>query len=152
MEKNNLPRGVRNNNPLNIRYVARNHWFGRVKEKKDSAFEEFTEMRYGFRAAFILLHRYIYLEKRNTILAIISKWAPVEDNNDTLQYAQFVAGRCNVGIYTPIDFKDCVMMQRLVLAMAKFENGQDLSKVDALLGYCAACLTLGYNVVVDETE
>ena len=55
------PRGIRNNNPLNIRYVEKNEWKGRVKneDKKDQKFEEFVSMQWGFRAAFMLIHNYI---------------------------------------------------------------------------------------------
>lgn len=145
MEKNKTPRGIRNNNPLNIRYVARNGWRGRVPEKKDTAFEEFVDMRYGFRAAFILLYRYIRLEKRNTIFDIIAKWAPSEDNNDVYSYSDFVAQRCKIGRHEAVDFFNYNLMVSLALAMAYFENGQELSRDDALLGYLDACNSLGYK-------
>ena len=52
-------RGIRNNNPLNIKFVKRNKWTGRVPEeqKTDPLFEEFTDMVYGLRAAIVLLRR-----------------------------------------------------------------------------------------------
>ena len=46
-------RGVRNCNPLNIRIG--NDWKGERPTNSDGVFEQFTDMHYGLRAAFILL-------------------------------------------------------------------------------------------------
>ena len=42
----NLPRGYRNNNPLNIRYVAGNNWKGKVYPNTDrnNTFEQFVNI------------------------------------------------------------------------------------------------------------
>ena len=52
-----LPRGIRNNNPLNIRLVPDNRWQGRVppKHNSDSTFEQFDDPIMGLRAAAVLL-------------------------------------------------------------------------------------------------
>ena len=50
-----LPRGLRNNNPLNIRKGAQ-RWQGQTGN--DGAFCIFESMEYGYRAAFRLLHTY----------------------------------------------------------------------------------------------
>ena len=72
-------RGQRNNNPLNI-VVSKSKWVGKVTDpllKKDSKFEEFTEMKYGIRAAIKLLMNYIK-QSTDTVPAIIRRWCPDE--------------------------------------------------------------------------
>ena len=54
-----LPRGIRNNNPLNIRR-SKDQWQGMKKEQTDSAFCQFENLAYGWRAAFKLLTRTYY--------------------------------------------------------------------------------------------
>ena len=51
------PRGVRNNNPGNIRNSERNDWTGEVSkaDKKDNSFEEFKDIPHGVRAMMKLL-------------------------------------------------------------------------------------------------
>ena len=46
------PRGIRNNNPGNIRNSERNDWAGEVSkaDKKDNAFKEFEDIPHGGRA------------------------------------------------------------------------------------------------------
>jgi hypothetical protein len=44
------PRGIRNNNPLNIRHSA-DQWQGACEEQKDKSFVQFKSMAYGYRAA-----------------------------------------------------------------------------------------------------
>jgi hypothetical protein len=52
-----LPRGIRNNNPLNIRLNPDNAWQGKVppKHNSDGAFEQFEDPIMGLRAAAVLL-------------------------------------------------------------------------------------------------
>ena len=78
-----LNRGWRNNNPMNIRFVAANKWRGKVSEnrKKDRAFEEFTNVVWGWRAAFYLLMKYYFKNKLKTPRMIITKFAPPSENN-----------------------------------------------------------------------
>ena len=78
-----LNRGWRNNNPMNIRFVVANKWRGKVSEnrKKDSAFEEFTNVVWGWRAAFYLLMKYYFKNKLKTPRMIITKYAPPSENN-----------------------------------------------------------------------
>ena len=76
-----LPRGIRNNNPLNIRRTAKDQWKGLRAQQTDSAFCQFESLEYGWRAAFYLLTRTYYQKYRLfTIRAIINKWAPPQEN------------------------------------------------------------------------
>jgi len=70
--------GMRNNNPLNIRYNSGNHWQGLTGENK--GFCTFKSRVYGYRAAFVNLQTYNVAGK-DTIREIINKWAPATENN-----------------------------------------------------------------------
>lgn len=87
-----MNRGIRNNNPFNIRYVKTNLWKGKVKDdlKKDMEFEEFRTIAYGVRAGYLLLSNYIH---SGTVVLkdIISRFAPPSEN-DTESYIRNV---CN---------------------------------------------------------
>ena len=68
--KKRIPRGIRNNNPLNLR--VGNNWKGEVSQPTDHTFEQFTEMKWGVRAAFIVLRNYIKRHKCNTVRFFIN--------------------------------------------------------------------------------
>ena len=90
------PRGIRNHNPLNIRRSA-DKWQGLKTLQEDREFFQFTEMKYGWRAAFRLLcHTYYGKYKLRTIRAIINQWAPPKEN-DTQYYIRSVAERTGIG-------------------------------------------------------
>ena len=52
-----MTRGMRNNNPLNIRHSA-DHWQGAAAEQQDKSFVQFESMAYGYRAAWKVLDSY----------------------------------------------------------------------------------------------
>ena len=88
-------RGIRNNNPLNIRRSA-DKWQGLKAQQEDREFFQFSEMKWGWRAAFRLLcHTYYGKYKLRTIRAIINRWAPPKENN-TLYYIRSVAERTGI--------------------------------------------------------
>lgn len=123
-----VPRGIRNNNPLNIRIG--NTWLGERQNPTDPAFEEFVSIEYGYRAAFLILRRYIRRYKRQTIAAIISTWAPPSENA-TQRYIDFVANKMGIAPDVPILFEDKETMTQLVAAMQMMECGvpADMAKV-----------------------
>lgn len=122
------PRGIRNNNPLNIRIG--NTWLGERMNPTDPAFEEFVAIEYGYRAAFCILRRYIRRYGKNTITAIVSTWAPANENN-TQRYIDFVADKMQISPSDVINYGDKVTMIRLVAAMQLMECGvpADMAKV-----------------------
>lgn len=79
--KSEKARGLRNNNPLNIRYSKKTHWLGRVYNKSDSDFEEFTSVSYGFRAAYKTLVTYKEKYNINTIEGIVYRFSPPKEND-----------------------------------------------------------------------
>lgn len=131
------PRGIRNNNPLNIR-LSKDKWKGRALTQTDGEFFQFVSMPYGIRAAFIILRRYIRTYKRDTIEKIISRWAPVNENN-TKGYIDRVAAFMNYPACKPIDYDEFGVMRKLVKAMSIVENGGNyLSDADIASGYMLA--------------
>lgn len=129
------PRGIRNNNPLNIRIG--NYWQGEVENQTDKTFEQFTQMEYGLRAGFYLLRRYISRYHLNTISDIIKRWAPANENN-TENYIKRVSLEVGLSPYEPIRFEDKETMCKIVNAMVFVENGQ---RVDMGL------IERGYDIV-----
>lgn len=80
-----VPRGIRNNNPLNIRLTA-TRWVGMRANQTDKGFCQYNSMAYGWRAAFMLLFFYYYKHGLKTVRDIISRWAPPSDGNNTEAY------------------------------------------------------------------
>lgn len=124
MATNKIPRGIRNNNPLNIRIG--NKWQGEVKNPTDKAFEQFISMEYGLRAGFIILRRYIRNYGRNTIARIVAAWAPANENN-TRAYVLAVSKRTRLNYDMPVRFQDKDVMCSIVSAMIEVECGQSVS-------------------------
>lgn len=119
-------RGIRNNNPLNIR--KGNNWLGERPVQSDPAFEEFESMQMGIRAALKLMRNQITgfngrRPKFNTIRKLIAVWAPPTENS-TDKYVSFV---CNKTGYSPVEIIDpysCRQMCRIAQAMAQVECGE----------------------------
>lgn len=74
-----VARGLRNNNPLNIRIG--NKWKGLKTPNTDGAFDQFISVYWGYRAAFVILKNYIVKHNCNTVAKIIARWAPSNENN-----------------------------------------------------------------------
>lgn len=131
------PRGIRNNNPLNIR--KGNNWKGERQNQTDKSFEEFVSMEYGIRAGFVLLRNYItgYSGKTtpfDTVRKIVKRWAPPSENA-TQKYIDFVAKDMNVSPDIKISFKDKKTMVSLVYAMIFVECGQRVDRCTICSAY-----------------
>lgn len=120
MEKT-IPRGIRNNNPLNIRIG--NAWKGEVESPTDKSFEQFISLFWGLRAGMILLRRYILRYGLTNIIEIIGRWAPPSENN-SLSYAQHVAKELGVSPLDEVSWYNRHQMCALVYAMVGIECGQ----------------------------
>lgn len=118
----NLPRGIRNNNPLNIKIG--NDWQGE-RPNTDGVFEEFTTMQYGLRAAFIILRKYINKYERNTIRKIVHSWSPDGSRVESI-YMSSVSKWSAIGLDDPIKYEDRDTMCKIVQGMAKVETGRAL--------------------------
>lgn len=126
-----VPRGIRNNNPLNIRIG--NTWLGEIAVNTDKQFEQFVHIKYGLRAGFVLLRRYIKHYKLNTVNEIISRWAPSNENN-TASYVNRVCCLTGFEKNTPLEFEQETMI-KLVAAMCKVENGVEVNPKYILQGW-----------------
>ena len=129
-----LPRGIRNNNPLNIRR-SKDQWKGLADAQTDRAFCQFKSLDYGWRAAFYLLTRTYYHKYRlYTIRTIIRRWAPPGENN-TEAYIANVSRLTGIDpdepIGIPLEKPSRWMM--VGIAMAIQENGTDSLDYFAML-------------------
>jgi len=125
------PRGIRNNNPGNIRWA--DDWQGLVPTymRTDPAFCQFTEARFGIRAICRILVNYGSKTGKNgvgypgidTVREIISRWAP-ESENDTEAYIAAVAHTVGVNPNVHIDVTNLKIMRGLVMGIIQHENGQ----------------------------
>lgn len=84
-----LSRGIRNNNPANIRRSA-TKWAYLKPVQSDKQFCQFLEMRYGIRAFFILMRTYRYKFGLKTPREIINRFAPASEN-DVESYLNFLS-------------------------------------------------------------
>ncbi|WP_087019049.1 virion protein [Thaumasiovibrio subtropicus] len=115
-----LPRGVRNNNPLNIR--VGNDWQGEAAISRDNAFETFKSAEYGFRAATKVLRSY-NRQGISTVAGIISRWAPSNENN-TEHYINSVCGWTGFSRGQVIDVYNKEQVAKLLHAMSIMEVGR----------------------------
>ena len=119
-----IPRGIRNNNPLNIRR-SKDQWKGMAEAQSDRAFVQFKSLEWGWRAAFYLLTRTYYHKYRlYTIRNIIRRWAP-SNENDTNAYIANVSKLTGIDPDEPIGIpsESPTRWIALGLAMAIHENG-----------------------------
>ena len=128
-EESKMPRGLRNNNPLNIR-LSKDRWQGQVlpSGSGEGAFCQFESMEWGWRAAFYLLTRnYFRKHGLQTIRGIIARWAPPQDHNNTEAYIRNVCKRTGIGPDEPLGIpsEKPARWMMLGIAMAIQENGID---------------------------
>ena len=133
------PRGIRNNNPLNIRHSA-DRWQGARVEQTDTEFVQFESMACGYRAAWKVLDTYYLTFKRERkpymVRNIIARWAPPTEN-DTDAYVRQVTLLSGLGgrenLIRPKQYCAFEELERLVLlirAMTCVECGLRWDEVD----------------------
>ena len=122
MSNNPLPRGIRNNNPGNIRYNGI-EWLGLSTPPSDGAFCVFTEAKFGIRALAVLFRNYKNNYGINTISGIINRFAPSTEN-DTAAYVAQVCKALGCAANTPLDTESEAVLLPLVKAIIRHENGQ----------------------------
>lgn len=110
--------GIRNNNPLNIRYNPANDWDGQI-DAKSGPFAYFSDKKYGYRAAFKLLNTYVTKHGLQSIPGIVSRWAPPEDNNPTAEYIRFIVNKTGIPSMVLINQSH---YKPIIAAMAEFES------------------------------
>lgn len=99
------PRGMRNNNPLNLRH-GHSQWQGMRKEQTDKEFVCYMSKTYGYRAAWKVMDTYYkrFSEKGRpfTLSNIIHRWAPPTDGNDTTAYLHRVIQLTHLAAAQPL--------------------------------------------------
>ena len=117
-----LPRGLRNNNPLNIIRSA-TKWQGMSETQTDKHFVQFKTLAYGYRAAFLLIRTYMRKYGLLSIEQIIRRWAPPSENN-TAAYIRTVSEMSGIKRDAMLHWQNEAEMIALVQAMAYVENGR----------------------------
>lgn len=115
----NQPRGIRNNNPGNVRWDYKTQWQG-MTGADDAGYMIFTSPEYGIRAMARVLRNYGG-RGVNTIATIITTWAPAADNNPTGDYIKHVSQRLHKQPGEIITRED---WPELIEAIILHENGQ----------------------------
>ena len=131
-------RGIRNNNPANIRRGC--NWKGLAKVQTDKEFCQFKTMTWGVRALLVTLRTYVVKHHLHTVREIINRWAPPSDGNNTEAYIKFVEREINelnapislslqeYDFYREYQHEECILFI-MAKAMCKIESGYSLMYV-----------------------
>jgi len=121
-------RGIRNNNPGNIRKGSKKIWLGEVWPSQDASFSQFMTMAYGVRALLIdLVNK--HKQGLNTVQKIIYKYAPPTENYSA-RYAKYVADAMGLTVTEPFDMTEANLL-KFAKAVARFENGTAAALINA---------------------
>lgn len=138
-------RGERNNNPSNIDRNA-TKWKGMSPDwSGDKRFVVFTSPVWGIRACAktLLTYSRVYPQDTpqdiDTVREIINRWAPPGEN-DTGAYVSAVAKEVGVDANEEIDVTDEAVMQKLVKAIIRHENGRCIYSDDEIADGVARAL------------
>lgn len=126
-------RGLRNNNPGNIRHSS-TVWQGEATPSTDRSFKQFKSMAYGYRAMIKLLQNYSRVNGCHTLRMMISRWAPPSEN-DTRSYIATVAKLTGMEPDKRINIDDKRTMCGLAAAMSRVENGVPAVMADVEAGW-----------------
>lgn len=117
-----IPRGIRNNNPGNLRRTS-DPWQGLSTPQTDREFFAFKTATYGIRALARTLIAYQDEHKLRTIRQIISRWAPANENN-TSAYIVAVEKTSGFDADRPLDLHKFEHLSAITRAIIRHENGQ----------------------------
>jgi hypothetical protein len=114
------PRGVRNNNPGNIK-KNNVRWLGLSEEQNDETFFQFTDAKYGIRALMKILLTYRFQHGLTNIWSIVERYAPSSENN-TEAYKNYLVNETGYGMLQEIKFTidDYLPVVKAIIVM---ENG-----------------------------
>ena len=126
-------RGLRNNNPLNIRRNS-TKWQGLAPVQKDKAFFTFVAPEWGYRAALRTLQNYNRVHGLTTIRQWIERWAPPCEN-PTDNYVKFVCEKVEMPAEAEPRISNETIMCNIVAAMSWFENGVPAVMNDVYKGW-----------------
>lgn len=127
------PRGLRNNNPGNIR-ITKDKWQGLRPVQEDKEFFQFTGMKWGYRALIRTLQNYRRRHGCQTIADFINRWAPPSENN-TGGYISRVCKEMQVPNSFVPDVDDKATMCSFAAAISQVENGVPAVMSDVVAGW-----------------
>jgi hypothetical protein len=116
-----LPRGIRNNNPGNIR-IGASRWEGQRPVQADPDFVEFDDPVSGLRALMRVLMTYRLKYGLDTVESLINRFAPPKENA-TDNYIYIVSRALGVKRKDAIDVLSKPVLAALAAAIARQENG-----------------------------
>ena len=117
-----LPRGIRNNNPGNIKYDG-TPWQGLGAPPSDGAFCRFIDAKHGIRAMAKLISNYGKKYGLKSIRQIISRWAPANEN-DTESYVNAVSRELMRTPDEPLNLSNQNLLVLLCKSIIRHENGK----------------------------
>jgi len=135
--KVNLPLGLKNNNPGNLR-ISNIKWQGKIPNEKNTGkgFEQFENITFGIRAMATDIANDITVKKLNTLKKLIYSYAPPTEN-DTINYINFVSK--NTGLNPDAEIKlNPELLSKIIKAKIFIENGtavvnKNLPNLDSLI-------------------
>lgn len=113
------PRGLRNNNPGNIRETTGALWVGQTGT--DGEFAIFAAPEYGVRALARVLMTYQHKHDIDTVRGLVNRYAPSTENN-TSSYEHHICQALGVEPLTTINIES--RLPELVRVIIRHENGQ----------------------------
>lgn len=128
-----ISRGLRNNNPGNIR-LGSFRYKGERAKSIDRSFRQFESIEWGYRAMFVLLHTYAVKYGCCTLREIINRYAPPIENH-TESYIRRVAHATHLAPDEKISTTDGATMTAIVAAMSEVENGIEAKMADIWRGW-----------------
>ena len=136
-----LPRGLRNNNPGNIDFHPKINWIGQEGIETgvpNPRFVKFKTMAHGVRAICRLLQTYKLKYNIDTLREIAHRYAPTVENK-TDRYIENISKWSGIDPDYQIDSKDPIVLERVVGAIIRQENGRSISQEDLVSGIKMAC-------------
>jgi hypothetical protein len=125
MSAEQVTRGVRNNNPGNIRIG--DDWQGIAKrsemtaaQKAEKSFVVFTDPVYGIRAIGRILLNYQSKRNRRSVKTMLNRWAPPNENN-TPAYVAAVARAMGISPDDQFDMRDYRFARPMIEAIIAHE-------------------------------
>lgn len=122
-----MSRGIRNNNPGNVRIGSPWQGLSEVSEMTDFQAQEtqfcvFLEPEWGLRVIGLLLKKYQADYRLKSIRDIVARWAPTTDNNNVETYSNFLARALSVTPDEEIDLANKDVLIKLIKGICRFEN------------------------------
>lgn len=148
----NTTRGVRNNNPLNLRKGVAFQY--QVENANETSFMTFGKTWQGIRAAVLDITTDISKGK-NTLTLLINEFAPPSENN-TNNYIKNISTVTGLKPDEKIDRKNFLLISKLVTSMITMENSVAAAKLvtpeDIYEGVKSAFIYRGYKVTENKEK